>query len=100
LLFGYNERRQTNKNFDIYWDKEDTPALMGLLLDLDSGTLTGYLNGELLWKVGGITGHYCWAVALGENPRAYSRVHVECAPFKGPIITRKIHDVHDVVMQI
>ena len=40
---------------------------VGLLLDLDQGSMTVYKNGERLGvMVSGLSGEYCWAVVLGE----------------------------------
>ena len=38
---------------------------IGMLLDLDEGTLSVYNNGRKLGVMkGGLGGHYCWAVAM------------------------------------
>jgi len=43
--------------------------VVGMLLDLDAGTVTAYKNGECLGvqKRRGIAGHYCWAVTMDNH---------------------------------
>ena len=50
------------------WDGMESASgscIIGLLLDLDEGTLSVYKNGRKLGVMKrGLTGHYCWVVAL------------------------------------
>ena len=51
-----------------YWDGMETlsaPCTVGMLLDLDEGTLSVYNNGRKLGVMKrGLAGHYCWVVSL------------------------------------
>ena len=48
--------------------RHDGTETVGLLLDLDAGTMTAYLNGRLLGVVAtGLTGEYTWAVSLDQG---------------------------------
>ena len=53
--FGFtdtqNLQRRKNKTF-------------GMLLDLDKGILTGYINGQQNFSVGNLVGPYCWVVGI------------------------------------
>lgn len=66
-----------------FWRTPDAASMfdcMGLLLDLDAGALFSVLNGRILGKVlGGLTGEFCWAVAIGDNlgvTLSAARIHV------------------------
>ena len=52
------------------WDgmeRISPPCEIGMLLDLDEGTLSVYKNGRRLGIMKrGLAGHYCWVVALSE----------------------------------
>lgn len=52
---------------------------VGLLLDLDQGSLTVYKNGEWIgvMRAAGLTGEYCWAASLGA---AQDCVHINAKP--------------------
>jgi hypothetical protein len=57
---------------------------IGMLLDLDQGTMTVYKNDERLGVMStGLSGEYSWAVALyrGENS---ARVDAAALPAPGP----------------
>ena len=48
--------------------RHDGTETVGLLLDLDAGTMTAYLNGRLLGVMAtGLTGEYTWAVSLDQG---------------------------------
>ena len=48
--------------------RDDGTETVGLLLDLDAGTMTAYLNGRLLEVMAtGLTGEYTWAVSLDQG---------------------------------
>ena len=52
---------------DVYPLEEG--ARVGLLLDLDQGSMTVYKNDERLGVMAtGLSGEYCWAAELRENP--------------------------------
>ena len=45
-----------------------SPYKIGMLLDLDEGTLSVYKNGRKLGVMKrGLAGHYCWVVSLLEG---------------------------------
>ena len=50
------------------WDEMETtstPCKIGMLLDLDEGTLSVYKNGRKLGVMKrGLSGQYCWVVTL------------------------------------
>ena len=49
------------------WDRSALQGAgneIGMLLDLDEGTLTGYKNGRKLGVKNGLAGEYCWVVSL------------------------------------
>ncbi len=52
---------------------------VGLLLDLDQGSMTVYKNGEWIgvMRAAGLTGEYCWAASLGA---AQDCVHINSKP--------------------
>lgn len=48
--------------------RHDGTETVGLLLDLDAGTMTAYLNGRLLGVMAtGLTGEYTWAILLDQG---------------------------------
>ena len=53
---------------------------IGLLLDLDQGTMTVYKNDERLGVMAtGLSGEYCWAVTLG-YPEDSARIDAAATP--------------------
>ena len=55
------------------WDGMEelsSPFKIGMLLDLDEGTLSVYINGRKLGVMKrGLAGHYCWVVAIFAGTR-------------------------------
>ena len=46
-------------------ERISSPCIVGMLLDLDEGTLSVYNNGRKLGVMKrGLAGHYCWVVSL------------------------------------
>lgn len=41
---------------------------VGMVLDLDEGSLATYRNGELGWVQRNLTGDFCWVAANGFSP--------------------------------
>ncbi len=57
---------------------------IGLLLDLDQGTMTVYKNDERLGVMAtGLSGEYSWAVSLGEHGGS-TRIEAAAAPAVEP----------------
>ena len=66
---GYCYSHDWEGNFDREaWDGQEIPSSsckVGMLLDLDEGTLSVYNNGRKLGVMKrGLAGHYCWVVTL------------------------------------
>jgi len=56
----------------------DMGCELGLLLDLDEGTLTVYKNGQRLGVVcRGLTGHYCWVLSTTASETLTSQVTIK-----------------------
>ena len=59
-------------NIDI-WERSESMSLgdeVGMLLDLDEGTLSVYKNGRKLGAIkSGLAGHYCWVVSMTKHVR-------------------------------
>ena len=54
--------------FNPRWERGD---VVGILMDLDEGTMTAYLNGRSLGvKVNKLRGHWCWAIQLSGDRNA------------------------------
>jgi hypothetical protein len=55
---------------------------IGMLLDLDQGSMTVYKNDERLGVMGtGLSGEYSWAVSLSDDG---SSARIEAAPVPAP----------------
>ena len=76
----WHENNVGNSTRDVTW-MESFIALggeVGMLLDLDEGTLSAYQNGQSLGVMKrGLRGHYCWAVSILGTPGVGAHVTIK-----------------------
>ena len=67
--------RESGRSYSVIedWDGMEilsSPCTIGMLLDLDEGTLSVYNNGRKLGVMKrGLAGHYCWVVAIAPGTK-------------------------------
>lgn len=67
----WSDGKTPGRNADMSWRGRETipfASVLGLLLDLDAGTLAVYKDGRRLGVIkGGLSGEYCWMATIWKS---------------------------------